>query len=77
MSKTHKTNRAYHAYKKVKSLFPVSLDDGDKWVEAHKAMNEANYAGRRYGQQRKMRAKMKVDARKAERKRNNRFDLDL
>ena len=77
MSKSHKTNAAYRAWKKVKALFPVSFDEphaGERLKEATEASTEAHRTGRRWGNQRKMRAKMKVDARKSERKRSKRID---
>lgn len=76
MSKSRKTDAAYKAYKKVKALYPVAAGDGQGLVEAHNAWNAAQRTGRRYGNQRKMRAELKVDERRIQRKRNNRLDLD-
>lgn len=73
MSKTHKTNAAYRAWKKVKELFPAS---GEKLVEAIQATNDAHKTGQRYGNQRKMRAEIKVQERRLARKKNKRLDLD-
>lgn len=67
MSKTHKTNLARRAWAKVKELLPIGIGD-PKFVDAMKANEEANKTGRRYGNQRKMRAQMKVDKRRKERR---------
>jgi hypothetical protein len=81
MSKTHKTNKSRAAYKKVKELRANGdLAGQDRWKNIDPvlfdAVVKAGESGRRYGNQRKMRAKMKVDDRQSERKRLNRIDPD-
>jgi hypothetical protein len=61
MSKTYKIQRAYKAYKK--DFGELSTDTyGETFRDV----------GQRYGDQRKMRAKLKVSNRRIERKKNNR-----
>jgi len=64
MSKTYKIQRAYHAHKK----------DWKELVNGPFAEFEETFrdVGQRYGDQRKMRAKLKVSKRRQERKKNNR-----
>ena len=66
MSRTHKIQRAYHAYKKDYS----GLRSGE--MKSSDYYNDLRDVGQRYGDQRKMRAKLKVSERRIERKKNNR-----
>ena len=66
MSKTYKIQRAYQAHK-------TEFDDYSMGTNNHQAIDEAfRDTGRRFGDQRKMRAKLKVSNRRIERKKNNR-----
>lgn len=71
MSKTFKTDRAYFAHKnkKAKGLNPA---DGD----FEELMWELNTTGQRFGNNRKMHAKAKVDQRRADRRQRER-ETDL
>lgn len=62
MSKTYKIQRAYRAYKK----------DWDKLGDLSEIDETFRDVGQRYGDQRKMRATLKVSNRRIERKKNNR-----
>lgn len=64
MSKTYKIQRAYRAYKK--DLGDLSTDTYHEHGETFRDV------GQRYGDQRKMRSKLKVSNRRIERKKNNR-----
>ena len=64
MSKTYKIQRAYLAHKKDWD----DLSTGP-WHELNDTFRDV---GQRYGDQRKMRAKLKVSERRIERKKNNR-----
>lgn len=64
MSKTFKTQRAYHAHKK---------EFGDLSTDTYHEHNETfRDVGQRYGNQRKMRAKLKVSERRIRRRQENR-----
>lgn len=66
MSKTYKTQKAYLAHH-------TEFDDYSMGTNNYQAMDEAfRDVGQRYGDQRKMRAKLKVSKRRIERKKNNR-----
>lgn len=64
MSRTYKIQRAYHAHKK----------DWDELITGpwHEVNDTFRDVGQRWGDQRKMRAKLKVSKRRIERKKNNR-----
>lgn len=82
MGKTHKLEkaRALHHYdqphKDVK-LIPRGMPEGLRNTKTGKTHEyHVDNGGQRYGNQRKMRAKMKVDARKSERMKNKKIDLE-
>lgn len=75
MSKTHKTNAARKAWHKVKDFIRRQTEPAVRAdPEYITSWSDAEKTGRRYGNQRKMRANEKVKGRRAERKRNNRID---
>lgn len=82
MSNTHKLEkaRALHHYDqphKEVDLISRGMPEGlrnTKTGETHEYYVDTG--GQRYGNQRKMRAKMKVDARKSERMKNKKIELD-
>ena len=66
MSRTYKTQKAYLAHH-------TDYDDIPYGSQRRHAMDDSfRDAGNRYGDQRKMRAKLKVSERRIERKKNNR-----
>lgn len=66
MSRTYKIQKAYLAHHK-------EFDDYSMGTDNYHAMEETfRDTGQRYGDQRKMRAKLKVSRRRIERKKNNR-----
>ena len=70
MSKTFKTQRAYKARHTDYDKIPYGS-------RRRHAMDDAfRYTGVRYGDQRKMRAKLKVSERRIRRKKEKRFDVD-
>jgi len=72
MSRTHKTQRAYLAYHTDISNVPIGTTRGRLFNEIFRNI------GQRYGDQRKMRAKLKISKRRIERRKNNKIiDLDL
>lgn len=61
MSNTFKIQQAYKVHKRT---FPDPLSDQSEWIDY---VNEARTCGMRYGDQRKMRAKLKISERKIRR----------
>ena len=76
MSNTHKLERARKLYKRDEPSKDLKLiGTGETCMNGDPLYVDTG--GQRWGNQRKMRAKMKVDARKAERKKLNRnIELD-
>ena len=70
MSRTYKTQRAYQAHH-------TSFDNLSPGKQKLHAIKDAfRTVGERFGNQRKMRAKLKAIMRRIRRRRDNRFDQD-
>lgn len=75
MGKTHKLEKAralYHSGQPHKNVELIGT--GETYMNGDPRY--IDNGGQRWGNQRKMRAKMKVDARKSERMKNKKIDFD-
>lgn len=70
MSKTFKIQRAYRAFKKTFEEFTFGMQ------RRHAIDDAMRDVGQRYGNQRRMRAKLKLSERRIRRRKENRFDRD-
>lgn len=75
MSNTFKIERARKLYKRNEPSKDVKLTGTGETCMKGDPLYIDN-GGQRWGNQRKMRAKMKVDARKSERMKNKKIDLE-